>query len=95
MVKFNSKSTFWFRPDKLKAAGVATPETWTTSRPLLTPSRTKGTATPLGARRQGHWTLTDWFEEVYLRQNGADAYKKLFSPDGDWTDPTVTRRSTR
>ena len=25
MVKFNSKSTFWYRPDKLTAAGATAP----------------------------------------------------------------------
>jgi alpha-glucoside transport system substrate-binding protein len=90
MVKFNSKSTFWFRPDKLKAAGVATPASWTDLKAALDTLKTKGSATPLGLGAKDGWTLTDWFEEVYLRQNGADAYKKLFSPDGDWADPTVT-----
>jgi alpha-glucoside transport system substrate-binding protein len=90
MVKFNSKSTFWFRPDKLTAAGVATPASWTDLKAALDTLKTKGSATPLGLGAKDGWTLTDWFEEVYLRQNGADAYKKLFSPDGDWTDPTVT-----
>ena len=46
----------------------------------------------LGAKDS--WTLTDWFEEVYLRQNGADEYKKLFSPDGDWTNPKVSAAIT-
>ena len=90
MVKFNSKSTFWFRPDKLTAAGVATPASWTDLKAALDTLKTKGSATPLGLGAKDSWTLTDWFEEVYLRQNGADAYKKLFSPDGNWTDPTVT-----
>ena len=90
MVKFNSKSTFWFRPDKLKAAGVTTPASWTDLKAALDTLKTKGSATPLGLGAKDSWTLTDWFEEVYLRQNGADAYKKLFSPDGNWTDPTVT-----
>jgi alpha-glucoside transport system substrate-binding protein len=90
MVKFNSKSTFWFRPDKLKAAGVATPASWTDLKAALDTLKTKGSATPLGLGAKDSWTLTDWFEEVYLRQNGPDAYKKLFSPDGNWTDPTVT-----
>jgi alpha-glucoside transport system substrate-binding protein len=90
MVKFNSKSTFWFRPDKLTAAGVATPASWTDLKAALDTLKTKGSATPLGLGAKDGWTLTDWFEEVYLRQNGADAYKKLFSPDGDWADPTVT-----
>ncbi len=81
MVKFNSKSTFWYRPSKVST----TPKTW---------DDLKGTLDSLGGQplavgAKDSWTLTDWFEEIYLRQNGPDAYKKLFSPDGDWTDGTA------
>ncbi len=89
MVKFNSKSTFWYRPDKLTAAGASTPKSWTDLKALMDTLKSKGSATPLALGAKDDWTLTDWFEEVYLRQNGPDAYKKLFSADGDWTDPTV------
>ncbi len=90
MVKFNSKSTFWYRPDKLTAAGVTAPKSWTDLKAALDTLKSKGSATPLGLGAKDGWTLTDWFEEVYLRQNGTDAYNKLFSPTGNWTDPTVT-----
>src|SRR4029079_2921727 len=86
MVKFNSKSTFWYRPDKLTAAGASTPKSWDDLKSLITTLQGKGDAPPLALGAKDSWTLTDWFEEVYLRQNGPDAYKKLFSPDGDWTD---------
>jgi alpha-glucoside transport system substrate-binding protein len=91
MVKFNSKSTFWFRPDKLTAAGASVPKTFDDLKALITTLQGKGSATPLALGAKDSWTLTDWFEEVYLRQNGADAYKKLFSPDGNWTDATVSK----
>jgi alpha-glucoside transport system substrate-binding protein len=91
MVKFNSKSTFWYRPDKLTAAGASTPKSWDDLKSLITTLQGKGDATPLALGAKDSWTLTDWFEEVYLRQNGPDAYKKLFSPDGDWTDTTVKK----
>ena len=89
MVKFNSKSTFWYRPDKLQAAGASVPASWDDLKALITTLQGKGDKTPLALGAKDSWTLTDWFEEIYLRQNGVDAYKKLFSPDGDWTDPTV------
>jgi len=91
MVKFNSKSTFWYRPDKLSAAGAQAPKSWDDLKTLITTLQGKGDATPLALGAKDSWTLTDWFEEVYLRQNGADVYKKLFSADGDWTDPTVKK----
>ncbi len=91
MVKFNSKSTFWYRPDTLTAAGATPPKSWDDLKSLITTLQGKGTATPLALGAKDSWTLTDWFEEVYLRQNGPDAYKKLFSPDGDWTDASVSK----
>jgi alpha-glucoside transport system substrate-binding protein len=83
MVKFNSKSTFWYAPSKVSS----TPKTWDDLKSLL---GTLGNQ-PLAVGAKDSWTLTDWFEEVYLRQNGADAYKKLFSKDGDWTDGTAAK----
>jgi len=90
MVKFNSKSTVWYRPDVFTKDNVSVPNTWDDFKKALDSLKTAGESTPLALGAKDSWTLTDWFEEIYLRQNGADAYKKLFSPDGDWTDPTVS-----
>ncbi|HEX3427358.1 MAG TPA: extracellular solute-binding protein [Candidatus Limnocylindrales bacterium] len=94
MVKFNSKSTFWYRPDKFTTAGAKVPASWDDLKAALDTLKSKGSATPLGLGAKDSWTLTDWFEEVYLRQNGADAYKTLFSPTGNWTDATVSKAIT-
>jgi alpha-glucoside transport system substrate-binding protein len=94
MVKFNSKSTFWYRPDKLSAAGAQPAKSWDDLKALITTLQSKGDKTPLALGAKDSWTLTDWFEEIYLRQNGVDAYKKLFSPDGDWTDATVSKAAS-
>src|SRR5215212_5481752 len=88
MVKFNSKSTFWYRPDKLSAAGAEPPKTWDELKSVISKLKDKGDK-PLALGAKDSWTLTDWFESVYLRQAGPEAYDKLFSKDGDWTDPTV------
>src|SRR5207245_3665329 len=56
--------------------------------------KTRGSAPRLGVGGKDSWTFTDWFEEIYLRQTGPDAYKKLFSADGDWTDATVATAVT-
>ena len=88
MVKFNSKSTVWYRPDKLTAAGVQIPKDWDAFTAAINTLKAKGDK-PLGLGAGDSWTLTDWFESIYVRQAGPDAYSKLFSADGDWTDPTV------
>jgi alpha-glucoside transport system substrate-binding protein len=88
MVKFNSKSTVWFRPDKFKTAGVTAPADWDGFTKVISDLAAKGDK-PLALGAGDSWTLTDWFESIYVRQAGPDAYTKLFSKDGDWTDPTV------
>ncbi len=88
MVKFNSKSTFWYRPDKFSAASVQPPKTFDELKTALSTLKSKGDK-PLALGAKDSWTLTDWFESIYLRQAGPDAYSKLFSKDGDWTDATV------
>lgn len=42
-----------------------------------------------GRRPQDSWTLTDWFENVYLSQAGPENYDKLAKHEIKWTDPTV------
>jgi alpha-glucoside transport system substrate-binding protein len=89
MVKFNSKSTVWYRPDKFKTLSVtAPPADFAAFIKLLGDIKAKG-QTPLGLGAGDAWTLTDWFESVYVRQAGPDKYDKLFSGNLPWTDPSV------
>ena len=90
MVKFNSKSTMWYRPDKLKALGLKTPSDWTGFVKLLGDVKAKGQA-PLGLGAGDSWTLTDWFESIYVRQAGPDKYDQLFSGKLPWTDASVAK----
>jgi ABC-type glycerol-3-phosphate transport system substrate-binding protein len=86
--KYNNKGTMWYRPDVYTAAGVtASPTTWDDFKAALTATKDKPGAMSLGAKDD--WNLTDWFESIYIRQAGVDAYDKLFSAEGDWTDATV------
>jgi alpha-glucoside transport system substrate-binding protein len=88
--KYNNKGTMWYRPDVYKDAGVTTnPSTWADYKAALDATKDKPGAMALGAKDD--WNLTDWFESIYIRQAGVDAYDKLFSADGDWTDPTVQK----
>ena len=80
----------WYRPDLFKANGVtANPTTWDEYKAALDAIVGKPGAMALGAKDD--WNLTDWFENIYIRQAGVDAYDKLFSADGDWADPTVQK----
>lgn len=89
MVKFNSKSTLWYRPDILSAAGVTPPASWDEFKASLTTLKDGGTV-PLGLGvSPDTWTLTDWFESIYLRQAGPEKYDQLFGGTLPWTDPSV------
>jgi ABC-type glycerol-3-phosphate transport system substrate-binding protein len=88
MVKFNSKSTMWYRPDQFQELGVEPAETWEDFESLLASIRDQG-QTPMALGAADDWTLTDWFENIYLRQAGPEAYDQLFSAEGDWTDQSV------
>jgi alpha-glucoside transport system substrate-binding protein len=86
MVKFNSKSTLWYRPDQFTAANLTPPKTWDEFKTVL--STLKDKSLGLGTQPDT-WTLTDWFESIYLRQAGGDKYDQLFSGALPWTDPSV------
>jgi len=88
MVKLNSKATIWYSPDRFAELGVEPAEDWDGLLKLTEDIKAAG-ATPWSLGAADGWTLTDWFEIVYLKMNGPAAYDTLFSPEGDWTDPTV------
>jgi ABC-type glycerol-3-phosphate transport system substrate-binding protein len=87
--KYNNKGTMWFRPDVYKDASVTTPTSWDEYKAALDKTKDAPGAMALGAKDD--WNLTDWFESVYIRQSGVEAYDKLFSADGDWADPSVQK----
>jgi alpha-glucoside transport system substrate-binding protein len=88
MVKFNSKSTMWYRPDKFKTLGVAPATDFAGFTKLLGDIKAKGQA-PMGLGAGDAWTLTDWFENIYAKQAGPDKYDQLFSGKLPWTDASV------
>jgi ABC-type glycerol-3-phosphate transport system substrate-binding protein len=88
--KVANKSVMWYRTDKFNEAGVEPPKTWDE---FLRTSRTladSGT-TPMAVPGGDGWTLTDWFENVYLRVGGPEDYDKLAKHEIPWTDPSVLR----
>lgn len=87
--KYNNKGTMWFRPDVYSDASATAPKTWDEFKAVLDKTVDKPGAMSLGAKDD--WNLTDWFESIYIRQAGVDAYDKLFSAEGDWADPSVQK----
>ncbi|HWH93566.1 MAG TPA: extracellular solute-binding protein [Baekduia sp.] len=83
-----NKSTVWYNVEAFKNAGVTAPKTWDE---FLNNAKTlKASGVPAYSIGGGDgWTLTDLFENIYLRQAGPDKYDQLSTHEIKWTDPTV------
>jgi alpha-glucoside transport system substrate-binding protein len=83
-----NKSTVWYNVGAFKNAGVTAPKTWDE---FLTAAKTlKASGLPAYSLGGGDgWTLTDLFENIYLRQAGGDKYDQLSKHEIKWTDPSV------
>jgi len=86
--KAANKSTVWYRAKAFSDAGVQEPKTWDGFTKAVQTIADSGTV-PLSIGGGDGWTLTDWFENVYLRQAGADNYDQLTQHKIPWTDPSV------
>ena len=93
LAKSNSKSTIWYKPASFKALGVEVPKTWDDLMKIQQKYVEAGkTPWSIGADSDSNWTLTDWFENIYVRINGPEKYQKLFAThEIPWTDESVTK----
>jgi maltose-binding protein MalE len=86
--KASNKSTVWYNVHAFKTAGVKPPTTW----PQLTSaaSTLKASGTPAySIGGADGWTLTDLFENIYIRQAGPAKYAQLTAHKIKWTDASV------
>jgi spermidine/putrescine-binding protein len=88
--KAANKSVIWYRTDKFQEAGVQPPATWEEFG-AVTRTLTDAGITPMAVPGGDGWTLTDWFENVYLRMAGADKYEQLAKHQIPWTDASVVQ----
>ncbi len=88
LYKASNKSTVWYNVSAFKNAGVSAPKTWPE---LLSDAKTiKASGVPAySVGGSEGWTLTDLFENIYLRQAGPDKYDQLSKHEIKWTDPSV------
>ncbi|MBO9532795.1 MAG: extracellular solute-binding protein [Solirubrobacteraceae bacterium] len=86
--KAANKSTVWYNVAAFKNAGVEAPSDWDA---FLENAKTIGASgTPAySIGGADGWTLTDLFENIYLRQAGADKYDQLTNHEIAWTDQSV------
>jgi alpha-glucoside transport system substrate-binding protein len=88
--KAANKSLLWYNVPAYKAAGVNAPKTWAQ---LLSAAKTlKASGTPAySIGGADGWTLTDLFENIYLRTFGTAKYEALSAHKIKWTDPSVIK----
>jgi alpha-glucoside transport system substrate-binding protein len=84
------KSTVWYSTDALTQAGVQPPTTYDDMLKAGHTVSDSGLAA-FSVGGQDGWTLTDWFENVYLSQAGPDKYDALAAHKLKWTDASVVK----
>ncbi|MEV5435791.1 ABC transporter substrate-binding protein [Streptomyces sp. NPDC052682] len=86
--KAANKSLIWYNAQVFENAGASEPKTW---KDLLTTAQAvyDSGVTPFSVGGAEGWTLTDWFENVYLSQAGPQKYDQLAKHEIKWTDPSV------
>nr|BFD84506.1 ABC transporter substrate-binding protein [Streptomyces sp. Xyl84] len=91
--KAANKSLIWYNAKVLEGAGASEPKTW---KDLLTTAQAvyDSGVTPFSVGGADGWTLTDWFENVYLSQAGPQKYDQLAQHKIKWTDPSVRQALT-
>jgi alpha-glucoside transport system substrate-binding protein len=91
VAKANSKSTVWYKPNSFQENGFEIPTTWAELEEIVKQYKEKGmTPWAVGAQgRDNSWTLTDWFEQIYVRTAGGEKYDQLFAGDLAFNDQTV------
>jgi ABC-type glycerol-3-phosphate transport system substrate-binding protein len=91
----SDKSTVWYATKPFTAAGISTnPATWDDFIKDGNTLADSGVSVPISVGGGDGWTLTDWFENVYIRTAGLDMYDKLSKHQIPWTDPSVTTALT-
>jgi ABC-type glycerol-3-phosphate transport system substrate-binding protein len=83
-----NKSTLWFNRAVLDRAGTQPPVNWDELKAAAA-ALTRAGVPPFSVGAADAWTLTDWFENVYLRTAGSEAYIDLARHHLAWDDPTV------
>ncbi|MFJ4518172.1 ABC transporter substrate-binding protein [Streptomyces sp. NPDC088816] len=86
--KAANKSLIWYNAKVFENAGASEPKTW---KELLSAAQQvyDSGVTPFSVGGADGWTLTDWFENVYLSQAGPEKYDQLAQHKIKWTDPSV------
>jgi alpha-glucoside transport system substrate-binding protein len=86
--KANNASTVWYNVKAFEDAGVEPAETWDQFTENAATLKASGVPAYSIAGADG-WTLTDLFENIYLRTAGPEKYDQLSTHEIPWTDQSV------
>lgn len=86
--KVSNKSTWWYHVPTFESAGVEPPADW--DEMLETAQTVNASGVPwVSMGGADGWTLTDWFENIYLRTAGPELYDQLSNHEIPWTHASV------
>jgi alpha-glucoside transport system substrate-binding protein len=92
--KADNKSTIFYNVQAYKDAGVTPAKDWNTFLRDAQTIKASGLPAYSIAGAEG-WTLTDIFENIYLRTAGPQKYDSLSKHQIPWTDPSVKTALTQ
>ena len=88
LFKAANKSTVWYNVTAFEDAGVEPPATWDDLLAAAETINASGVPAYSIGGADG-WTLTDLFENIYIRQAGPEKYDQLSTHEIPWTDQSV------
>jgi ABC-type glycerol-3-phosphate transport system substrate-binding protein len=88
LFKAANKSTVWYNVQAFEDAGVEPSESWEDFLAGAETVKASGLPAYSIGGAEG-WTLTDLFENIYLRTAGGDMYDQLSRHEIPWTDQSV------
>jgi len=91
--KAANKSVMWYNTNIFSDVGVSEPASWDELMETADLLYAYG-YTPFSLGGASSWTLTDWFENIYLRVAGPEMYDKLIAHEIPWTHETVKESFT-
>jgi alpha-glucoside transport system substrate-binding protein len=88
LFKGANKSTVWYNVPLFEDAGVEPPEDWDGFLDMAQTIKASGFPAYSIGGADG-WTLTDLFENIYIRTAGPEKYDQLATHEIPWTDQSV------
>ncbi|MFD8640028.1 ABC transporter substrate-binding protein [Streptomyces zaomyceticus] len=90
----NVKSLVWYSPAFFRDRGLSVPRTWSELMAVtekVAASGVKPWCAGIESAEATGWPVTDWIEEVLLRQQGTDVYDRWVAHEIPFNDPRVIK----